>query len=169
MFTSNKSLNNKTMKKYLFLLLAVLLFSYCKIDCSERTAYHPDCGCPPGQSTLDDDCFYSTGKVLYYGLANFYCIPDSIALGIDTVGKQVTAYATADVSVNIYGPHPYIDKFITYAQCDVSGTQAVTLAQFNDNSFSSLPSELVIDLYLKPSIHYEAPVLDNTQIVVKRR
>ncbi|MBK8474720.1 MAG: hypothetical protein IPL33_22470 [Sphingobacteriales bacterium] len=159
------------MKKYLFLLLAVLLFSYCKIDCSERTAYHPDCGCPPGQSTLDDDCFYSTGKVLYYGLANFYCIPDSIAIGIDTVGKQVTAYITENVGVSISGLSSYNsgDKAITSRSCDVSGTQAVTLAQFNDNSFSSLPSELVIDLYLKPSIHYEAPVLDSTQIVVKRR
>ncbi len=160
------------MKKYLFLWFAVVLFSYCKVDCSEQTTYHPDCGCPPGQSTLDDDCFYSTGKVLYYGLANFYCFSDSIALGIDTAAKKVTAYVTTDVSVEIYGPHPYNDGggTVTYRFCNVNGAQAIAFAQFNDNSFiDDLPSELTIDLFLKPSINYDAPVLDSTQIVVKRR
>lgn len=159
------------MKKYLFLWFAVVLFSYCKVDCSERTTYHPDCGCPPGQSTLDDDCFYSTGETLYYGLANFYCFPDSVALGIDTIGKEATAYITESGGVSISGLTSYEcnNRYITSISCDVNGSQVVTFARFNDDSFVNLPSELIIDLFLKPSINYDAPVLDSTQIVVKRR
>jgi hypothetical protein len=155
-----------------FIFFICIISQSCGTDCSKEVGYHTDCGCPSDQTVFDGNCIDSDNYTYYFGLVDFYCFQDSIAIGVDIENRKIQPYSLDDVGLTSYGMFDYSGNIIEVMEdeCSVDDNERATFIIFNDKSIlDNLPSQINLDLYLKESAFFGSNTIDSTQITVTRR
>jgi hypothetical protein len=150
-----------------------VIIQSCGTDCSKETGFHPDCGCPSGQTAFNENCVQSDNYTYYFGLVDFYCFQDSIAIGIDNLAKTAILLHDENGGFGSTGPIPYseigVDGF-SANECILNDITRTIFLLFDDKaSIDQLPSEVYLTMYLKESAFFGSNTIDSTQISVTRR
>ena len=159
----------KTSLNLFLLLLTLGIIQSCGTNCSEEAGYHPDCGCPGDKTVFSENCIETGNSTYYFGSFDFFCINDSVAIGVDTIDKKIKAFAIEDNLITSYGGGSYnVDLFqVMGVECEVDRVAFVTV---NDKTeLDLLPSELKIDLYLKESTDFNSNTIESKQVIISRR
>ena len=151
------------MKYLLFAFIIFNLLSCCKND--------KECAKGEIKSPFSGNCTESEGRTYYLGKTSFYCLSDSLAVGINIENKTVNiTYKDEFERTGGIGNFNYMERDNFHLQCETEAFgESNTTVYFDDISIlENLPATIKINLYQNDwNIPYTK--YDSTSIILYKK
>ena len=131
---------------YLFLLTFVLLtFLFACNKNNDDTK-----SCEDGKILFDGNCIGNGNSVYYFGKSGFYCLSDSLAIGIDTIQNKVFGISADSTGIEAFGFLKLTNTFKTiHVQCETNeyGTSNTTVYFEDISELEKLKDAIHVTIY----------------------
>lgn len=173
--------------KVVFLFLALFSIYSCgddepenKVNCENHTSgYDPECGCPDEEVGFAGWCINQTKRNLtyYFGNVEFYCITDSMAMGIEVnegILDVAMNFKEPTPNIGLYGDIPYRNQVIvgSYQGCqnlpDFNNVESTYFIIENPEKLDDLPDEISLKLLHKKGPAFSFETLDSTFVTLTK-